>query len=131
MLYMTNVNNYIAFTAVTGCSIASAGAIMGAVGCSSTAPVTALALGVFGLISAGCATGAGTAWMASREENSPSEYLKSAQTHAAVIIAGSLNGVAHIFINTIVKTAITAISDNLYDKITGRNQENTKTVRVR
>ncbi len=128
---MTNVNNYIAFTAVTGCSIASAGAIMGAVGCASTAPVTAVALGIIGLISAGFATGAGTAWVVSNKDDTSDEYLRSAQTHAAVIIAGSLNSFAHIFINKIVKTAITAISDNLYDKITGGNQGDTKTLRVR
>lgn len=129
---MTNVNNYIAFTAVTGCSIASAGAIMGAVGCASTAPVTAVALGIIGLISAGFATGAGTSWMASDKDDTSDEYLRSAQTHAAVIIAGSLkNSFAHIFINKIVKTAITAISDNLYDKITGGNQEDTKKIRLR
>jgi hypothetical protein len=128
---MTNVNNYIAFAAVTGCSIASAGAIMGAVGCASTAPVTAVALGSIGLISAGFATGAGTAWMLSNGSDTPAEYLESAQKHAAVIIAGSCNGLAHILINTIVKTAITAISDNLYDRIRGRNPKDTATIRVR
>lgn len=128
---MTNVNNCIAFTAVTGCSIASAGAIMGAVGCASTAPVTAVALGVLGLASAGFATGAGTAWMTSKEEDTSSEYLKNAQKHAGVIIAGSLNGFAHIFINTIVDTAMTAISDNLYNKITGREQKDNITIKVR
>ncbi|MCX6994962.1 MAG: hypothetical protein NTY13_03970 [Chlamydiae bacterium] len=109
--------NTAAFFTVTALAIGTGGAVYAAM--TTTAAVAAIAYAILAVGLAGVSIASMTAWAASKDGESGSDYIRKLGSHAGIAVAASFQFVAQTLVQALIQGLASGVSTLVRRKIAG------------